>query len=341
MLKLSIIIPTRNRPRDLEALLHSILYQTRFPFEVIIVDDSDNDLTKNLVKKYEPEFTKICSRLKYIKGSKDGLPAARNLGVKFAEGDLIFFLDDDTLLEKNVIQTLILFFENNPKALGVQPQILNIGGADSYSKHTLSLFENAIYKVLMLTYSAENKLCVRRSGMSIFPSTLTRVITAQRLSGCCFCIRREIFTNFKFDENLKRWAFMEDLDFSYRVYKKNPGSLFVIPSAKVVHKHSPEGRISSKTSIYMSIIYWFYIFFKDFFEASILNLLVFMWALAGYVIATTGGLLLKRKPKREWWNLIWLLEAYIIAFKNLKSILEHDLEFFNKRFLVEGRLNAA
>jgi GT2 family glycosyltransferase len=337
-LKLSIIIPTRNRPRDLEALLHSILHQSCPPFEVNIVDNSDNDLTKNLVKQYETEFTKIGSKLKYIKGPKD-LPASRNLGVTFAEGDLILFLDDDTLLEKNVIQTLILFFENNPKALGVQPQILNVGG-DSNSKHTFSLFENSIYKVLMLTYSAENKLCVRRSGMSIFPSTLTRVITAQRLSGIC-CVRREIFTKFKFDENLKLWAFMEDLDFSYRVYKKNPDSLFAIPYAKVFHKHSPEGRISSKTSIYMSIIYWFYIFFKDFFEASILNLLAFMWALAGYVIATTGGLLLKRKPKREWRNLIWLLVAYIIAFKNLRSILEHNLEFFNKRFLVEGRLNAA
>jgi GT2 family glycosyltransferase len=177
--------------------------------------------------------------------------------------------------------------------------------------------------------------------MSIFPSTLTRVITAQRLSGCCFCVKREIFANFKFDENLKRWAFMEDLDFSYRVYRKNPGSLFVIPSAKVVHKISPEGRMSSKASIYISIIYWFYIFFKDIFEASIINLLAFMFALAGNLIVTTGGLLIKRKPKREWWNLIWLLAAYIIAFKNLKSILEHDLEFFNKRFLVEGRLNAA
>jgi GT2 family glycosyltransferase len=340
-LKLSIIIPTRNRPRDLEALLHSILHQTWFPFEVIIIDDSDNDLTKKVVKKYETEFTKIGSKLKYIKGPKDGLPAARNLGIKFAEGDLIFFLDDDTLLEKNVIQTLILFFKNNPKALGVQPQILNIGGADSYSKHPSSHFENAIYKVLMLTYSAENKLGVRRSGMSIFPSILSRVITAQRLSGCCFCVKREIFTKFKFDENLKRWAYMEDLDFSYRVYKKNPGSLFAIPYAKVFHKHSQEGRISLKKTIYMSIIYWFYIFFKDFFEASILNLLAFMCALAGNLIVTTGGLLIKRKPKREWWNLIWLLAAYIIAFKNLRSILEYNLEFINKRFFIKGGLNAA
>jgi GT2 family glycosyltransferase len=335
----SIIIPTRNRPRDLKALLESILQQTQLPLEVIIVDNSDNDLTKNLVKQYETEFTKIGSKLKYIKGPKD-LPASRNLGVTFAEGDLILFLDDDTLLEKNVIQTLILFFGNNPKALGVQPRILNVGGSSSDSKHVLSLFQYSILKVFMLTYSAENKLSVRRSGMSIFPSTLTRVITAQRLSGTC-CVKRDIFTKFKFDENLKLWAYMEDLDFSYRVYKKNPDSLFAIPYAKVVHKHSPEGRLSSKTTIYMSIIYWFYIFFKDFFESSILNLLAFMWALLGNLIVTTEVLLLKRKPKREWWNLIWLLAAYLLAFKNLRNILEHNLEFFNKRFLIEARLNEA
>jgi GT2 family glycosyltransferase len=337
----SIIIPTRNRPRNSEDLLQSILQQTQPPLEVIIVDDSDNDLTKNLVKQYEGEFTKIGSKFKYIKGPKDGLPAARNLGVKFAEGDLILFLDDDTLLEKNVIQTLIFFFEKNPKALGVQPRILNVGGSSSDSKHVLSLFQYSILKVFMLTYSAENKLSVRRSGMSIFPSTLTRVIAAQRLFGCCFCVKREIFTNFKFDENLKLWAYMEDLDFSYRVYKKNPDSLFAIPYAKVVHKHSPEGRISSKTTIYMSIIYWFYIFFKDFFESSILNLLAFMWALLGKLIVTTEVLLLKREPREKWWDLIWLLAAYLLAFKNLRSILEYNLEFFHKRFLIEGGLNAA
>ena len=58
-------------------------------------------------------------------------------------------------------------------------------------------------------------------------------------------------------------------------------------------------------------------------------------------MVNVGGLLFKRKPKKEWWNVIWLLAAYITAFKNFRSILRGDLRFFNKRFLVKSELDAA
>ena len=80
----------------------------------------------------------------------------------------------------------------------------------------------------------------------------------------------------------------------------------------------------------MTTIYWFYVFFKDVFESSVLNLSAFLWALTGNLIFVTGGLIVKRKPKHEWWSLIYLLRAYIFAFRNLKEILIVRLDFFNK-----------
>jgi glycosyltransferase involved in cell wall biosynthesis len=338
---ISVIVCTRDRPKDLAALLQTVLHQDYLPLEVIVVDDSPHHSSEIVVNLYSSKFESAGCSLKYVPGSGDGLPAARNLGIKIASGDAILFLDDDTLLsDKNVLRVIAEFLGKNSDVLGLQPLITSQNDYITESKLANKL-ENAIYKVLMLSYRKDNILAVRRSGANIFPSTLSKVIEAQRLSGCCCCYRREIFSQFEFDTNLKRWGYMEDLDFSYRVYKKYPGSLYAIPFTKIVHKHSAEGRMATKTTIYMSTIYWFYIFFKDIFEASIFNLIAFMWALAGNLIASVGGLLFKRKPKKEWWNIIWLLAAYIIAFKNFRSIIRRDLTFFNKRFLVKSELNAA
>jgi len=330
---ISVIVCTRDRPRDLAMLLQTILQQDYFPLEVIVVDDSPRRSAENVVNLYSSKFETIGCSLKYVLGSGEGLPAARNLGVKIANGDVILFLDDDILLpEKNVLRIIAEFLGKNNNVLGIQPLIISQNEYITRNKLANKL-ENAIHKVLMLSYRKDNTLAVRRSGASIFPSTLSKVIEAQRLSGCCCCYRREIFSQFEFDTNLKRWGYMEDLDFSYRVYKKYPGSLYAIPFTKIVHKHSAEGRMATKTTIYMSTIYWFYIFFKDIFETSISNLIAFMWALAGNLITTMRVLMFKRKQRKEWWTLIWLLNAYITASKNFRNILRGDMEFFNKNLL--------
>ena len=325
--KISVIVCTRDRPKDLEELLSTILIQSYPPSEVIIVDDSRVSSAKKVAQSFGSKFQLIHCQLKYAKGSGDGLPAARNLSLKLSKGDAILFLDDDVLLDQNVLNTLATFLRDNHNAICVQPEILPT--QEETSSRMLAHFDNAICKGLMLTYHEENKLKVRRSGASVFPNSLTKAITVKRLSGCC-CYKREVFNEFCFDTNLRLWGFMEDLDFSYRLYKKYPQSLYAVPYAKITHKVSKESRLPIRTSIYMMTIYWFYIFFKDVFESSVLNLIAFLWALTGNLAYNLGGLVIKRKSKSEWWSLIYLLKSYITAFKNLRNILTQRLEFFNK-----------
>lgn len=323
----SVIIPTRDRPKDLAELLLTILYQSFSRFEVIIVDDSPMHSAKQLVDSFSSRFNSI-SKLNYIEGDGEGLPAARNLGIKNSKGDYILFLDDDTLLDRDTISTLAAFHRDNPLVLGVQPKIFS-SSKNPGNGRLVKMFENALHKVLMLSYLEENKLAVRRSGASVFPNNLTKVISTQRLSGCC-CYRREIFNELSFDTNLKRGGYMEDLDFSYRIYLRKPKSLYIIPYTKITHKISVVARLPTKLSIYMMTIYWFYVFFKDVLKGSIINLIAFLWALTGNLIVNTIGLIIKKKSKLEWWRLIYLLGSYITAFRNLKNIRMQRLEFFNK-----------
>ncbi len=90
--KVSIIIPTFNRAHLLPRTITSVLSQTFKDFELIIVDDGSTDNTREIVK----EFQKEDSRIKYIWQKNSGGPASpRNTGIKNSLGEYIAFLDSD------------------------------------------------------------------------------------------------------------------------------------------------------------------------------------------------------------------------------------------------------
>jgi len=327
--RISVIVPTRDRPSDLADLLLTILDQGCLPFEVIIVDDSPAVTARRVVDSFMSRFESHNSTLKYVKGSGDGLTAARNLGVEISEGDAILFLDDDTLLDPNIVSSLTTFLRDNPIAIGVQPNIVSLT-EDCDDLSLAKKLQNAIYKVFLLEYYEKNKLTVRRSGATVFPSVLTRVISTQRLSGCCCCYKLEVFSELRFDTNLKRWGPGEDLDFSYRVFKMHPRSLYAVPHPKLIHKLSRKARLPTKLLVNMTTIYRSYVFFKDIYEGSMLNLMAFLGAMSGNLIVTVGGLIVKRKSRSEWFALIYLLESYATVLRHLRNIRMGRLDFFNK-----------
>lgn len=92
-MKISVVIPTFNRPDLLEKLLVSIKDQTLQVFEVIIINDNskNKDVYDDVIIKYN-EFFKI----KYIfLNHNKGAQFCRNLGLLVAEGDYVCFTDDD------------------------------------------------------------------------------------------------------------------------------------------------------------------------------------------------------------------------------------------------------
>ncbi|GAA0455700.1 glycosyltransferase [Halococcus dombrowskii] len=90
MTLVSVIIPTYNRSDLLPRAIDSVLKQTVDDFELIIVDDCSEDNTSEVVKRYNDK------KIKFISHSKNqGGSAARNTGIKHADGDYIAFLDSD------------------------------------------------------------------------------------------------------------------------------------------------------------------------------------------------------------------------------------------------------
>lgn len=87
---ISVIIPTSNRAHLLPRAIESVFNQTYTHLEIIIVDDASTDDTPNVVMALED------NRIRYFcHTTKCGGSAARNTGIKAAQGDYVAFLDDD------------------------------------------------------------------------------------------------------------------------------------------------------------------------------------------------------------------------------------------------------
>lgn len=92
----SVIIPTYKRPRMLGRAIDSVLNQTYDNIEIIIVDDNDEDNKYRIeTQKFMNQYSDI-SNIVYMKHKKNkNGAAARNTGIRNANGKYIAFLDDD------------------------------------------------------------------------------------------------------------------------------------------------------------------------------------------------------------------------------------------------------
>ncbi|MER3446040.1 MAG: hypothetical protein C4291_04035 [Candidatus Dadabacteria bacterium] len=119
-MKVSIIIPTYNRFNKLANLLNSLIPQIRehgleINLEVLIVDDhsdcvADKQMNYLLDKKYS--FLRL-----YSLDRNRGPSFARNYGLSQSTGDIIIFLDDDCIVERNYILETIRVHKEHPEVM--------------------------------------------------------------------------------------------------------------------------------------------------------------------------------------------------------------------------------
>lgn len=104
----SIIISTYNRSYLLGKAIRSILDQSNQDFEIIVSDDASIDDTGQIVREFND------SRIAYLYNKvNSGLSAARNTAIKLAKGEYIIFMDDDTILKNDFLETLKRAAGNN------------------------------------------------------------------------------------------------------------------------------------------------------------------------------------------------------------------------------------
>ena len=90
--RVSVIVPTHERPELCIRALRSALAQTAPPEEVLVWDDGSTAETRARLR----EFAALHPQVRYHEGAPVGAPAVgRNRLIELAQGDWIAFLDDD------------------------------------------------------------------------------------------------------------------------------------------------------------------------------------------------------------------------------------------------------
>lgn len=114
--KFSIIIPTYNNHAVLMECLRSLNNQSvdKKCFEVVVVDDGGSNDISESVGLMDRELSIRC-----LYQDHRGPAAARNLGIKKAEGDIVLFLDDDSLPTKDWLRETIMAWEKFPDFDGI------------------------------------------------------------------------------------------------------------------------------------------------------------------------------------------------------------------------------
>ncbi|NJW54036.1 glycosyltransferase family 2 protein [Salinimicrobium oceani] len=250
----SLIICTYNRPEAVINLLNSISKQKEIPDEVLIIDGSENDLTEQKLN------TCLLKGLRYFRVSEKerGLTRQRNFGIANIneKSEIVFFLDDDIILEPNYFTEIFHTYTRYPEALGVSGYIANEVDWKKVSQNYKPNSDEFLYDGWVRPEGSRFGLR-RKFGLApdkppgIMPDfshgystgflpPSGKTYEVELLMGGLASYRAEIFERLQFSTYFEGYGLYEDADFSLRVSKL--GKLFVNTAARLEHHHDPAGR---------------------------------------------------------------------------------------------------
>ena len=114
---ISVILCTYNRDRYIYNVLDSVAGGTLPPteYEVVLVNNNSTDRTEEECRRFEADHPDVA--LRYFMEPQQGLSHARNRGIREAKGDVLVYVDDDALVNREYLETYASFFKRNSDAV--------------------------------------------------------------------------------------------------------------------------------------------------------------------------------------------------------------------------------
>jgi len=242
----AILIPTRNRPKELSILLRSIQKSTRLPEQVVVIASGQN------VAHILDEFSKSLE-ITYLHTEVTGQIAQKRLGVELVskEVEWCLFLDDDLILGESAIDLALSVARSYKKR-----DIIGIGLSLPPSSRSLNApkLNKKLLKLLKLSSSQPGR--VLESGHATSYLQETSVTETQWLNGASMW-KLEHAKNYGIDLPSTPYAACEDLIFSYPLSKQ--GTLIYVPESKLRFQESQLSDFDS-FEVLRAASYWRYYF---------------------------------------------------------------------------------
>lgn len=249
-----LVVATYKREEILPRCLRLVAAQSRPPASVIVVDASPGwEATRTLVMtEIAPRSPEI--EWRYDKAERASSAAQRNQGLRACRSDIVFFLDDDSLLYPDAAEVVMSVYERDheKRVAGVSmievrttpedaakpgaaaPQTSTPAESGSWFRDSVRRFLRA--DEIFVPYDATFPAHALPESLKDMPVGSRPTMTGNRVT-----YRREIAVREPFEEMLARYAAGEDSDQSYRVSRH--GVLLTAFEAKMFHVGSPGGRL--------------------------------------------------------------------------------------------------
>jgi glycosyltransferase involved in cell wall biosynthesis len=123
---ISIIICTYNREKYIYNILQSLAQNDLSSdlFEIVLINNNCTDQTKEKCIAFQKEYPHI--NFRYFIETKQGLSYARNRGIREAKGDLLIYVDDDALVNKEFLSSYFELFNKEPNVWAAGGPIIPI-----------------------------------------------------------------------------------------------------------------------------------------------------------------------------------------------------------------------
>jgi len=253
-MKISLVICTYMRPESILKVLESVNIQLFKPLEIIIVDGSTNEHTREALKNFQ---TDIPLHYFLVDAEVRGLTKQRNFGVSKVSEDseIISFLDDDVILRSIYFQEIAKTFTEHPDAAGVGGLDVRENGyfklepgqqVSNFHYYTFDGYatkEALRFKIRkffgLITDLPPDIIPPYSHGRSGHPPS-GKTYEVEHLIGLSMAYRKHIFQKICFSHYFEGYGLYEDFDFSVRSLAF--GKLYVNTNAFLEHYHDPFGR---------------------------------------------------------------------------------------------------
>jgi glycosyltransferase involved in cell wall biosynthesis len=270
----SVIFATCNRDQDLKVAIDSVLRQTVLPREIIIVDQSDGELTRSLAEELEKQQGGRVA-FSYIFRKQKSITQARNAGIAVARGEIVSFLDDDVELFPDYYEVILRRFAADPSLGGIGGGIINVQGPRGWKWPVRKL----LHRVFLIN-NFRGRLTPSGFGFPIHDGDVDREVEVECLCGSNMNFRRQHLGPSHFDDWFSGYSYAEDIDATYRVSRQ--ARLLAIPDARLEHHHSKVHRMKKAAARAMEIKNHHHIY-KKLARKSLLTDLLFIYSVTGWV----------------------------------------------------------
>jgi len=235
--KVSVIIPHHNNYEILNECIGSLKKVSYKNIEIIIVDNNSSD---GSIDQIEKDFNDInIYRSKVNLGYSGGC----NTGVKKANGELLLFLNNDTVHNSDFIDHLVSKILSNDRIVCVQPKIKNYDNRDYFDYAGAS---GGFIDYLGFPFARGRIFNTVEKDLGQYNDSIKVFWT----SGAAFITRKNIFKDLGgFDESL--FAHMEEIDYCWKCYIAGY-ECWVEPSSEIFHHGGKTLSFSSPKKTYLN-----------------------------------------------------------------------------------------